>query len=175
MCAARGVSRPVQSWRAGTAASPDLSQPTGASVLPSCWRETADHCPLPGTGCAPGSFAGLLGPQGKGSGPRCPRHGTARPGLPAARVPGTPGRHRECAHWAACPPRERRWEVSRGQGCPFLSCLEGGRENETHRLCYCTSRLFVLISDTHLLELLKMNYTSYRNRTLRDFHSSSEN
>lgn len=55
-----------------------------------------------------------------------------------------------------------------------LSCLEGGQENEIRRLCYCTSRLFVLISDTHLLELLKMNYTSYRNRTFREFHSSCE-
>lgn len=64
--------------------------------------------------------------------------------------------------------------ASRISAVHSLSCLEGGQENEIHRLCYCTSRLFVLISDTHLLELLKMNYTSYRNRTFREFHSSCE-
>lgn len=64
------------------------------------------------------------------------------------------------------------------EGCvkaPYPCGLLFPVSKEGRRMRHSTSRQFVLISDTHLPELLKMNYTSYRNRTFREFHSSCEN
>lgn len=90
-----------------------------------CWWETADCCL--GQGAHRGCLQGSWGHRGREVPPGVLGTVQRDPGLPAACVPATSGRRGECAPWAARPRRERRWQGSRGQGCPLLSCLEGGR------------------------------------------------
>lgn len=179
----------VSPTRGNRTARPGVTPPGTAHLCPRRrrprWRErvTWPH----GLGRCAGLAAGPGGRlQGRWWLPQGRRE--RRGARPASRVPGgtaadpaTRGSPLACDVGAGhagptlSPPEARCRGGSRGHRGPLSLGLEGGQENEAHRLRYCTSRQFVLISDTHLLELLKMNCTSYRNRTFRELHSSFGN